>query len=380
MQVLPIASGKGGVGKSLVAANLSVALAQAGKRVYLVDLDLGASNLHLLLGISGIKKGLGTYLCNPDTSFESIILDTEYSGLKFIPGDAEIPGLANVKKSQKKELLKRLLSLETDFLIMDLGAGSSSTVLDFFLSSQRGLLVTAPTLTATLNAYLFLKNAVFRILFSVLNKKSPALEYLEKLRSDGNSMQKVYIPKLLENIKERDPEGFEKYRQRQKGFHPQLILNMLDDPADSKKAGKIRRSCKEYLDIEMEHLGIIYRDHLQDIALSSRLPIIVYKPNSVLSQAIYRSADKLLQQPENIEEVFFPEDYDETFQAAEIEADVDFETKINDMEALLHSGALTRGDLIETIKTQQYEISTLKKENQLLKGKLVKAITSGFKL
>ena len=61
MQVLPIASGKGGVGKSLVAANLSVALAQAGKRVYLVDLDLGASNLHLLLGISGIKKGLGTY-------------------------------------------------------------------------------------------------------------------------------------------------------------------------------------------------------------------------------------------------------------------------------------------------------------------------------
>ena len=69
MQIIPIASGKGGVGKSLVSANLAIALAQSGKRVVLVDLDLGASNLHLVLGNQSPKAGLGTFLTgNSDLS------------------------------------------------------------------------------------------------------------------------------------------------------------------------------------------------------------------------------------------------------------------------------------------------------------------------
>ena len=380
MRVLPVASGKGGVGKSLVAANLSIALAQAGKSVVLVDMDLGASNLHLLLGLSGLKNGIGTYLSNTSIPFEDIIIQTDYSGLYFIPGDAEIPGLANIKVSQKNMLLRRLLSLDADYVIIDLGAGTGNTVMEFFLSSGQGLLVTAPTLTATLNAYLFLKNAVFRILSSVLDKKSPAFEYLEALRKDGNALQKVYVPKLLESLEEKDREGYRKFKSRISAFHPQLILNLLDDPADSRKAGKIKRSCKEYLNIDMEHLGIIYRDHLQDIALSSRLPIVVYKPQSVLSQAIYRIADKILQKQDETEVPLDVEQLEESYQAAEMEADIDFDAKIQDVEALLHSGALTRGDLIETIKSQQYEITSLKKENHLLKTKIIRAADQGFKV
>lgn len=380
MRVLPVASGKGGVGKSLVAANLSIALAQAGKNVVLVDMDLGASNLHLLLGLSGLKNGIGTFLSNTSIPFEDIIIQTDYSGLYFIPGDAEIPGLANIKVSQKNMLLRRLLSLDADYVIIDLGAGTGNTVMEFFLSSGQGLLVTAPTLTATLNAYLFLKNAVFRILSSVLDKKSPAFEYLEALRKDGNALQKVYVPKLLESLEEKDREGYRKFKSRISAFHPQLILNLLDDPADSRKAGKIKRSCKEYLNIDMEHLGIIYRDHLQDIALSSRLPIVVYKPQSVLSQAIYRIADKILQKQDETEVPLDVEQLEESYQAAEMEADIDFDAKIQDVEALLHSGALTRGDLIETIKSQQYEITSLKKENHLLKTKIIRAADQGFKV
>lgn len=380
MRVLPVASGKGGVGKSLVAANLSIALAQAGKSVVLVDMDLGASNLHLLLGLSGLKNGIGTFLSNTSIPFEDIIIQTDYSGLYFIPGDAEIPGLANIKVSQKNMLLRRLLSLDADYVIIDLGAGTGNTVMEFFLSSGQGLLVTAPTLTATLNAYLFLKNAVFRILSSVLDKKSPAFEYLEALRKDGNALQKVYVPKLLESLEEKDREGYRKFKSRISAFHPQLILNLLDDPADSRKAGKIKRSCKEYLNIDMEHLGIIYRDHLQDIALSSRLPIVVYKPQSVLSQAIYRIADKILQKQDETEVPLDVEQLEESYQAAEMEADIDFDAKIQDVEALLHSGALTRGDLIETIKSQQYEITSLKKENHLLKTKIIRAADQGFKV
>ena len=77
MQIIPIASGKGGVGKSLLSANLAIALGQADKKVILADLDLGASNLHLVIGHQAPKCGLGNYLTG-QVAFENIILESEY--------------------------------------------------------------------------------------------------------------------------------------------------------------------------------------------------------------------------------------------------------------------------------------------------------------
>jgi len=210
--------------------------------------------------------------------------------------------------------------------------------------------------------------------------KSPAAEYLDSLRHEEGSLQRVYVPRLLEEIGARDPEARAAYESRVASFHPRLVLNMLENPKDGEKAGKIRRSCGEYLAIEMEHLGIIYRDHLQDIALASRLPIIIYKPESILAQAVYRIADKLTQlEGEDSIPVGF-QDFEESYEEAELEAQGDFDEKLRSLEDLLRSGALTEGDLIETIRTQQYEIGALRKENQLIKAKLVKAITAGFKV
>jgi flagellar biosynthesis protein FlhG len=377
MVIIPIGSGKGGVGKSLLAANLSIALAEAGKRVVLVDLDLGASNLHTMLGMRTVSQGIGTYLSAPNASFSDIVLATEYEGLSFIPGDTEIPGIANLKSPQKRKLVRNLTSLDADFLVLDLGGGTSANTLDFFLLSRSGIVITTPTLTAILNAYLFLKNAIFRIMYSTFQKESRAYRYLEELRREGSVLQKVYIPKILSRIRKEDPESHAQFTELAGHFRPRLVLNMLDDPRDGEKAGKLRRSTREYLDVELEHLGIIYRDELQDTALGSRLPIIRYKPSSVLSQAIYRIAEKVLtlQDTETLMDI---EDIDDTFQAAEVEAESDFQTKRHNLEELLQSGALSTGDLIETIRTQSFEIQTLRRENQLLKTKLVKAVEDGF--
>jgi flagellar biosynthesis protein FlhG len=380
MQILPVASGKGGVGKSLVATNLAVALAQSGKRVVLADLDLGASNLHLTLGMSGIRTGIGTFLTNPSISFEDIIVPTDYENLRFIPGDAEIPGMANLKSGQKSKLIKRLYTVDADFLVADLGAGTNFNTLDFFLSSAYGIVVTAPMLTATLNAYLFIKNAVFRLMNSSFPKGSAAGAYLESLKKEGTHLQRVYIPKLLEKIQQEDPDSYDKFRKRMAEFHPMLVLNLLENPKDTGKADKIRRSCSEYLGVDMEHLGVMYYDHAQEVALGSRLPVVVYKPNSVLSQAIYRIADKLLQKYEagTGGSLLDIETLDQSYQVAEMEAEIDFDMKAKDIEDLLHSGALSKGDLIDTIKAQQYEIQTLKKENNLLKHRLLKAMNEGY--
>ncbi len=378
MVILPIGSGKGGVGKSLLATNLAIALAEAGKIVVLADLDLGASNIHTMLGMRSVTQGIGTFLSSGKLPFQDIILPTEYEGLSFIPGDAEIPGMANLKAPQKKRLVRNLTSLDADFLVLDLGAGSSANTVDFFLLSRTGIVITTPSLTAILNAYLFLKNAMFRMMYSTFEKESRAYQYLEELRRDGGVLQKVYIPKILSRIKKDDGESFRKLRELMEHFRPRLVLNMLDDPKDADKAGKLRRSTREYLDVELEHLGIIYRDELQDTALSSRLPIIRYKPASVLSQAVYRIAEKVLVL-QDVEALMDIEDLDDTFQAAEAEAESDFQTKRHNLEELLQSGALTTGDFIETIRTQQFEIQALRRENQLLKNKLVKAIGDGFK-
>jgi flagellar biosynthesis protein FlhG len=376
MHVIPIASGKGGVGKSLLAANLAIALSQAGKRVLLADLDLGASNLHLVLGVPSPRAGIGTFLAGA-SRFEDIVLDTDYPNLHFVAGDSEIPGLTALKVSQKSALTKGLSSFGADYLVLDLGAGTHLGILDFFLMSSAGIVITAPSVTATLNAYLFLKNAVFRMMYSTFKKGSPAREFMDSLKNDAGTLQRMYIPRLTDEIARVDPAAADAFRAKCASFRPRLVMNMIDDPKDADKALKIRRSCKEYLGIDLEHLGVIYRDTVQDTALASRLPVIVYKPESMLSQAVYRIADKILQAEQETDDDFAALS-DESFQSAEMEATIDFDSRMSYVEELVGSGALTMGDLAETIKSQQYEISVLRRENLLLKNKISKALQQGF--
>jgi flagellar biosynthesis protein FlhG len=381
MRIIPVASGKGGVGKSLVSANLGVAFAHAGQKVVVADLDLGASNLHLVLGHHAPKRGLGPFLSHTKSNFEDVIAETDVPGLRFIPGDTEIPGLANLKPSQLKALVKQLIALqdEADILILDLGAGTHQSILDFFLLSGQGIVVSSPAVTAVLNAYVFLKNAVYRLMFTSFGKSSRARTYLDKLRIDGAGPDKLYIPKLLPEIRRIDKTSYNAFSSRLEKLRPRLIMNMVDDPKNAEVAAKIRRSCEEYLDLKIEHLGVMYRDALQDTALSSRLPITLYKPQSILSQALYRIAEKIMQTEDD---TILPDDeqIEESFQEAEIEAETDFENRNDYVGELLHSGALSEGDLVETVKSQQIEIAKLKKENSFIKLKLNQALQQGFKV
>ena len=381
MQIIPIASGKGGVGKSLLSANLAIALGQAGKKVLIADLDLGASNLHLVLGQQSNAHGIGTFLSG-NSLFEDIIVTTTYPNVRFIPGDSEIPGFAGLKAADKNNLIKNMLKVDADYLIIDLGAGTHLGILDFFLLSPQGIVVTAPSVTATLNAYLFLKNIVFRMLYNTFKRKTPGFKHLEKLKSDSSAMQRMYIPHIIIELAKVDPANTELFLRDLQMFKPRLIMNMLDDPKDADKALKIHRSCKQYLNINLEHLGVVYRDSVQETALSSRLPVIVYNPRSMVSQAIYRISDKILQsETASFHSTAEYDDYtDETFEAAGLEAETDFRSKMSYVEELIGSEVLTMNDIAEMLKSQQYEISVLKKENALLKRKIKTAIEQGYRI
>lgn len=381
MQILPIASGKGGVGKSLLSANLAIALGQAGKKVVLADLDLGASNLHLALGHNVKNNSIGTYLTDK-SSFQSIIEPTEYDNVSFIAGDSQIPGLTTLKAAQKTKLLRNFHSIDADFLILDLGAGTHQIILDMFLQSPQGILVTAPTVTATLDGYLFLKNSVFRLLNTTYKRGSAGHQYLEQLKTNSDAMKSIYIPKLVDQLSVVDPVNTGLFKTRMNQFKPRLVMNMIDDPKDADRAQRIRNSCSQYLGMDLEYLGLMYRDQLQDKALSSRLPVIIYKPNCVLSQAIYRIAEKVIA----AEPRYFDDDFTNTidsatsFMQAEEDANDDYNLKLSGLNDLIGSGQLSTSELIDMIKTQAYEIGQLRKENNLLKSKIVKAAQQGFRL
>jgi flagellar biosynthesis protein FlhG len=167
-RIIPIASGKGGVGKSTMVANLGIALGKAGKTVLLVDLDLGGSNLHTCLGVNNPKLGLSQFIYKKVDHIEDLIVETPYPKVYLIAGDGLIPGTANIPFFIKRKLIKELQGMVADFVLLDLGAGTTNNTLDFFLMSPTAMLVTVPETTAILNAYSFLKSALYRALFPQL--------------------------------------------------------------------------------------------------------------------------------------------------------------------------------------------------------------------
>lgn len=380
-QIIPVASGKGGVGKSLLSANLAIALGQQGKKVVLADLDLGASNLHLVIGQKPGAASLGSWFTEK-SDFKDIIQQTDYQNVSFIAGDSQIPDLTSLKHVQKVRLIRNLKNIDTDYIILDLGAGTHQFILDMFLLSPQGIVVSAPAVTATLNGYLFLKNATFRLLYTTFKRGTPGRAYLDNLKKDSATMQKLYIPNLIQFLANCDPANTQIFISRMQQFRPRLVMNMIEDPKDADRAQRIKSSCNQYLGLEIEYLGLMYRDMLQDKALASQLPVVVYKPQSVLGQAIYRIADKIISTvPHQFDAAFNPDSFStDNFQLAEEDAAEDYNLKLSGIDDIVSSGTLSMGELAEMIKTQQYEINQLKKENNLLKSKLVKASEQGFRI
>ncbi|MCG3180653.1 MAG: Flagellum site-determining protein YlxH [Phycisphaerae bacterium] len=155
-RVLAVASGKGGVGKSCVAANVAYCMARAGRRVLLIDADMGLANLDLIMGLTPALN-LG-HVVEGRADLGATLMEGP-GGLLFLPGASGLSHLADLDDARRAGLLAELMDLErsADLIVIDTGAGISRNVIAFAHAADEVMVVTTPEPTAMTDGYALIK-------------------------------------------------------------------------------------------------------------------------------------------------------------------------------------------------------------------------------
>ncbi|MBI5344854.1 MAG: P-loop NTPase [Deltaproteobacteria bacterium] len=253
-----VGGGKGGVGKSIATANIGCALALKGKDVILVDADLGGANLHTYFGIKYPPKGLEDFIKGRSSSLEDAAIETPQKGLLLISGGNEFLGIANPAHAQKQRLISAIRRLKADYIIVDLGAGSSYNVLDFFALSNEGIVVLAPEPAAIQNAYIFLKGFVYRRLTRLFSGNA-IISGLIKEATDPRGKESVKsFGDLCERLSREDRDAARMALSVVLAYRPKLLLNMAASKDDLRVVDAFKGAAKTFLSLETDFIGVLY--------------------------------------------------------------------------------------------------------------------------
>jgi len=286
-KVWAIAGGKGGTGKSVVSANLGIGLAMLGKRVILIDGDLGGANLHTVLNIRHPQYNLNDFLTNEKTSLKDILLDTPARTLKLISGGSELVGIANIQHFKKIKLLRHIMRLPADYILVDLGAGQTYNTLDFFNLSNEGIIVTNPEPNAKIDAYSFIKNVVYRKMISCFKRDTPVYKLIKKILVDERH-KSFQLPKLPMIVGQSFPEEGKKLAAILHSFKPKLIMNKIRRNSQISEGLQIVTLSTEYLGINLKYLGYIETDQRVVDASELMMPFVLKYPRSRASHNLFK--------------------------------------------------------------------------------------------
>jgi flagellar biosynthesis protein FlhG len=247
VQVIAVTSGKGGVGKTNVVANLGYALTRLNKRVLVLDADVGLANIDVLLGLNP-KYNLKHVLSGERPISEVVISGP--GGMKILPASSGVQELSDLNKAQKLCLLSELNSLhdETDVLLIDTGAGISSNVMYFNLAAQEILIVVSPEPTSITDAY---------------------------------AMMKVLCLKYSEN-------------------HFKLLVNSARSTKEAEGVFKnLSLVAQKFLNLSIDYWGYILQDENVVRAVRQQKALIELYPKSPASKCFFELADKVCKNQPN---------------------------------------------------------------------------------
>jgi len=239
--ILSVTSGKGGVGKTFVTINLATALAQAGKRILVVDCDLGLANIDIMLGL------------NPEHTLQDVIFGTRElkdivtptkGGFDLIPSSSGVREMAQLL-FEKIELIKSMILSFTDYdlIILDTGAGISEVVLQFNLLASRNIVIINRELTCLTDAY-----SMIKVMFQVFNRD--AFSIVANSITDGGEADRLFSH-----------------------------MNSI---------------CQRFLGISLEHIGFIPKDDRVPRSILKQEPVLLAAPQSDIARNFHGIAKTVL--------------------------------------------------------------------------------------
>ena len=234
-RIVTVTSGKGGVGKTNVSVNMALAYARMGKKVVVMDADLGLANVNVMLNM--IPKFNLYHVIRKQKTMKEIMIDTEY-GISIVAGASGFSKIANLNDGERQYFISELETLSAaDIIIIDTSAGVSSNVLDFVAAANDAVIVTTPEPTAITDAY-----GIIKIIATEINSFNLGLK---------------------------------------------LVVNRVKNVAEAKKvADKMISITGQFLNLKVEYLGFIYEDDSVPRSVLRQRPFMVVDPKCKASLCI----------------------------------------------------------------------------------------------
>ncbi|MGZ3577620.1 MAG: AAA family ATPase [Syntrophales bacterium] len=272
-----IGGGKGGSGKSFFTGNLGILLAKGGYKTLLVDVDLGAANLHTIIGLPLPERSISDFVNKKVGTLQETVEPTPVPNLHLISGAMNNLDIANLAHEQKLKIMRNISKLSYDYILLDLGAGTAFNTIDFFMVSDSGIFVTTPEPTSIENIYRLIRSVYFRKIRQVLNSHNFRSLAVEAQERDGRAT--VSNPDILLYImKELDPEKGEILENELRAFNFKLALNQLRKQDNPNIGALICKIIQRHLALKMHFIGNISFDERVHNAVCKKIPFLELYP------------------------------------------------------------------------------------------------------
>jgi flagellar biosynthesis protein FlhG len=283
VRLIAFASGRGGTGRSLLAANVAVYLAQAAKKVVAIDADPAGGPLHQLLGAARPPRGFGEFLRGKATSLNELIVDTPIAGVGLIGGEGSTFGASRPKQTAKGTLAA-IAALDVDYVIVDLGPADSTLTIDLWLGADVPVLVTLPDPASIDSIYRFAKSAFVRRLRGVRG--------LDRLVSNAIGPPPAALD-LYRGVREAGGPT-EKLEQEIRRYRPTFVVNQTRTVQDLKLGTWISSAARRRLGHTFDYLGHVESDETVWLAARRHRSLVAEYPEGKASKNIERLGRRLL--------------------------------------------------------------------------------------
>ncbi len=289
-RVVAIAGGKGGVGKSLVAANVGIFLATLGKRVILIDASFGAANLHIFAGVPRPARSLSEALADPGVPLDELAVATHVPNVRLIGGVYDPPAVANPTVEQVARIASQLHTLPADWVVVDLAPGLAAATLDLFLEADIGLLVAVPDPTSIELMHRFVRAAFLKVLERRgLGQLAGKVHADHPFEGGAPSALDVYLAAV--GTPDTDVEGL---RDAILGFSPHLIINSARSKSDMELGRAVASAARRRLGTPIRYLGHLEYDEAVWASTRRRRPLLIEHPETRIAKCFERVARGLL--------------------------------------------------------------------------------------